>query len=84
MSLLSLILHSFSIIAVFKIQVFFRSILIFVLLSYLEIYIGIFATISQILLIFFNLIILAVSLREKKEDLFNSQENLNTVKEITH
>ena len=77
-----LILHSLSIISVFKYQVFFRSLLIFFLLSLLNNFIGALSLIIQFLLIIFNLLIFVISLREKKIDLINSQNNLRDIKEI--
>jgi len=77
-----LILHSLSIISVFKYQVFFRSLLIFFLLSLLNNFIGALSPILQFLLIIFNFIIFVISLREKKIDLINSQNNLRDIKEI--
>ena len=84
MSLLKLIIHSFSIIAVFKFQVFLRSIFLILLLFLLESYLGIFTIAITILLIIFNLIILIVSFREQKEELLNSLENLENITNITH
>ena len=84
MSLYKLIIHSFSIIAVFKNQVYIR-ILIFLILTYL---LGpIVKTnffIFQIFLILFGLIIFAVSLRENKDDLENSENNIESIENITH
>ena len=77
-----LILHSLSIISVFKYQVFFRSLMIFFLLSLLNNFIGALSLILQFLLIIFNFIIFVISLREKKIDLINSQNNLRDIKEI--
>ncbi len=77
-----LILHSLSIISVFKYQVFFRSLLIFFLISLLNNFIGTLSLILQFLLIIFNFIIFVISLREKKIDLINSQNNLRDIKEI--
>ena len=37
-----------------------------------------------ILILIFNLIIFLVSLREKKNELLNSQENLKNIEEIAH
>ena len=82
MRFLQLILHSLSIISVFKYQVFFRSLLIFFLLSLLNNFIGALSLILQFLLIIFNFIIFVISLREKKIDLINSQNNLRDIKEI--
>ena len=77
-----LILHSLSIISVFKYQVFFRSLLIFFLLSLLNNFIGALSLILQFLLIIFNFIIFVISLREKKIDLINYQNNLRDIKVI--
>ena len=55
-----LILHSLSIISVFKYQVFFRSLLIFFLLSLLNNFIGALSLILQFLLIIFNFIIFLI------------------------
>ena len=77
-----LILHSLSIISVFKYQVFFRSLLIFFLLNLLNNFIGALSLILQFLLIIFNFIIFVISLREKKIDLINSQNNLRDIKVI--
>ena len=82
MSLFKLIIHSFSIIAVFKFQVFLRSIFIILLSFLLKSYLGIFTLAIITLLSIFNLMILIVSFREQKEDLFNSQENLKNITNI--
>ena len=76
MSLFKLLIHSFSIIAVFKYQVFLRSTFMIIVLSYLNIYLGNFSILLQILIIIFNLLIFMTSLREKKNDLINSHKNL--------
>lgn len=84
MSLYKLAIHSFSIIAVFKTQVFLRT-LIFVLLTYL---VGPILKINfiifQILLIFFNLVVFIVSFRENREELDNSESNIKSVENFTH
>ena len=82
MSLLKLIIHSFSIIAVFKYNVFIRSTLMLVALAYLNL--GNLTIFSQVLIVVFNLLIFIVSQREQEKDLFNSHSNLNNVKKITH
>ena len=84
MSLFKLVVHSFSIIAVFKYQVFLRSTLMLIALAYLNSYLGTLATFFQISIVIFNLIIFIVSLREQKKDLLNSHNNLASVKKITH
>ena len=57
MSLFKLLIHSFSIIAVFRYQVFLRSTFMIIVLSYLNIYLGNFSILLQILIIIFNLLI---------------------------
>jgi hypothetical protein len=84
MSLFKLLIHSFSIIAVFKYQVFLRSTFIIIALSYLNIYLGNFSILLQILIIIFNLLIFMTSLRESEEDLINSHKNLRDIEIITH
>ena len=84
MSLFKLFIHSFSIIAVFKYQVLFRSAIIVIVLNYLSIYSSFNLIFFQILIILFCITIFLVSTREKKEDLINSQNNLNSINDITH
>ena len=84
MSLFKLMVHSFSIIAVFKYQVFLRSTLMLIALAYLNSYLGTLAIFFQILIVFFNLVIFIVSQREQEKDLLNSHNNLASVKKITH
>ena len=84
MSLFKLLIHSFSIIAVFKYQVFLRSTFIIIALSYLNIYLGNFSILLQILIIIFNLLIFMTSLRENENDLINSHKNLRDIEAITH
>jgi len=83
MSLLKLIIHSFSIIAVFKYKVFLRSTLMLIILFFLNSYLGNIAVFSQILIVIFNLIIFTVSLREQEKNLLNSHNNLDNIKKIT-
>ena len=84
MSLFKLVVHSFSIIAVFKYQVFLRSTLLLITLAYLNSYLGSLVTFFQISIVIFNLIIFIISQREKEKDLVNSHKNLDSVKKITH
>ena len=84
MSLFKLIIHSLSIIAVFKYQVFLRSTLIIIVLAYLNSYLGNFTIFFQILIVIFNLIIFIVSQERKEKDLLNSHNNLDNIKKITH
>ena len=84
MSFFKLLIHSFSIIAVFKFQVFFRSIIFILIFSYLDRSLETNFYLLSILIGIFNIIILIVSFREKQKDLLNSQENLESTEEITH
>jgi len=84
MSFFKLLIHSFSIIAVFKYQVFLRSTFMIIVLSYLNMYLGNFSILLQILIIIFNLLIFITSLRENKNDLINSHKNLREVETVTH
>ncbi len=84
MSFLKLIIHSLSIIAVFKYQVFLRSTLMLIALAYLNFYLGVLSILFQISIVIFNLLIFIVSLREQEKDLLNSHKNLAGVKKIMH
>ena len=84
MSFYKLIIHSFSIIAVFKYQVLLRSLIIIVGLHFLEKYIGVISFLLQIIVSIFIIFIFVVSLREKKGELISCQENLDYVEEVTH
>jgi hypothetical protein len=82
MSLFKLLIHSFSIIAVFKYKVFLRSAFMIIILAYLNLYLGNTAILFQILIVLFNLIIFIVSLRESNNDLKNSHNNLDSITDI--
>ena len=84
MSFLKLLIHSFSIIAVFKYQVFLRSTFMLIALSYLNSYLGNASIFLQILIVIFNLMIFVTSRRESKKDLISSHKNLNDIEKITH
>ncbi len=84
MSLFKLIIHSLSIIAVFKFNVFLRSTVMLIALAYLNSYLGNFTIFFQVSIVAFNLIIFIVSQREQEKDLLNSHNNLDDVKKITH
>jgi len=83
MSIFKLLLHSFSIIAVFKFQVLFRSTLMIIILATLNPHLGILTIILQIFLIIFNFTIFIVSKREVERDLIKSHENLRNLYNIT-
>ena len=84
MSFLKLIIHSFSIIAVFKYNVFLRSTIILIALAYLNSYLGNLTIFFQFLIVLFNLIIFIVSKREQEKGLLSSHNNLHNIKKITH
>ena len=84
MSFLKLLIHSFSIISVFKYQVFLRSTFLIIILAYLNLYLGNTSIFFQILIVLFNLVIFIVSLREKENELKSSHNNLSSIKDITH
>ena len=84
MSLYRLIIHSFSIIAVFKYQVLIRSILLILVTGYLNTNFAFSLILFQTLIILFCIAIFLVSLRENKEELFNSENNLENFNEVTH
>ncbi len=84
MSLLKLMIHSFSIVAVFKYNVFFRSTLMLIALAYLSPYLGNFTIFFQVLIVLFNLVIFIVSRREREKELLNSHENIDNIKKFTH
>lgn len=84
MSLYNLGIHSFSIIAVFKKTVFFRSAVLIIVFSYLSKFIGVFAPITQVSLVAFNLLIYLVSLREDKKEFLNSEKNIEQKKTYIH
>ena len=84
MSIFKLIIHSLSIIAVFKYNVFLRSSLMLILLAYLNSYLGSLTILLQFVIVIFNLFIFIVSQREQQKDLINSHNNLDNIKKITH
>ena len=84
MSLLNLGIHSFSIIAVFKSQVFLRGFVLAILIYLFENLFGA-ATFFLILsLIIFLALIYLNSFRENIEDFVKSEENIDNVKTYTH
>ena len=83
MSLFKLIIHSLSIIAVFKYQVFIRSTLMIIGLAFLNSFLGNFSIVLQILIVFLNLIVFFFFIREIEKDLINSHKNLYEIKDIT-
>ena len=84
MSLFKLVIHSLSIIAVFKYQVFLRSTIMIIALAFLNSYLGNLSIVLQILIVIFNLTIFIISKREIKKDLISSHNNLGEIKNISH
>ena len=84
MSIFKLILHSLSIIAVFKHQVYLRSAILLIVFSYLSPIFGISVLFLQILIVLFSLIIFVVSLRKDINNYEKCNENLSSIDEIAH
>ncbi len=84
MSIFNLVIHSFSIIAVFKNQVFLRSAIMIIILSFINYLLGYVTIILQILIIIFCLSIFIVSYREDEKALLESDRNVLEEKEIIH
>ena len=84
MSLFNLGVHSFSIIAVFKSQVFLRGFLLAVLIYIFKSFFGIATFYLIMLLIIFLTLIYFNSFRENIEDLLKSEDNVSNVKTYTH
>ena len=83
MSFFNLAIHSFSIIAVFKYTVFLRSTFIILALSFLTKTLGLIAIAFQVFIVFFNLLIFIVSMRENEKAFVKSNENILNEDEIT-
>ena len=84
MSLFNLIIHSFSIIAVFKSQVLIRSFFIIIILGYINKFFTLDLVFLQIPVMLFCIIIFLISLRENEKELFKSSENLINIKEFNN
>ena len=84
MSLFNLIIHSFSIIAVFKLQVLIRSFFIIIILGYINKFFTLDLVFLQIPVMLFCIIIFLISLRENEKELFKSSENLINIKEFNN
>ena len=83
MSFFNLAIHSFSIIAVFKYTVFLRSTFIIIASSFLTKTLGLIAIAFQVFIVFFNLLIFIVSMRENEKAFLKSNENILNEDEIT-
>ncbi len=84
MTLLNLIIHSFSIISIFKYSVFLRSTFMIIILSFLTKILGSITILFQILLVFFNLLIFIVSMRENEKAFLNSDQNVEDEVNVLH
>jgi len=84
MSLFKLVIHSFSIIAVFKYRLFFMSLILLISLQYLEFFMNFNFLFFQILIILFNITIFIVSFRESKKKLENSRIDITRIENLTH
>ena len=84
MSLFKLLIHSFSIIAVFKFRVFILSIFLLVSFHYLGFLIKYNFLFFQLLLVLFNIFIFIVSFRESREKLESSELDVINIENLTH
>ncbi len=84
MPLFKLILLSFSIISVFKMNVFIRSALLLVLLSYLYPYFGFISPLFQIMIVIFNIFIYLISTKSSNNRLNNLDEQIGEIDKVTH
>tara|TARA_X000001036_G_scaffold130026_1_gene122898 strand:+ start:2283 stop:3155 length:873 start_codon:yes stop_codon:yes gene_type:complete len=84
MTLLNLVIHSFSIISVFKYSVFLRSTFMIIALSFLTNILGLITMILQVVIVFFNLLIFIVSMRENEKAFLNSDKNVLDEINIVH
>jgi hypothetical protein len=84
MSLFKLLIHSFSIIAVFKYRVFFSSLILLFSLYYLETLIKFNFLFFQILIILFNIFVFVASFRENEKEFENSQSDITSIEDLTH
>jgi len=84
MSLFKLVIHSFSIIAVFKYRVFFISLTLLALLHYLEIFIKFNFILFQTSAVLFNILVFVASFRESKNKLESSKFDIANIENLTH
>tara|TARA_B110000967_G_scaffold7004_1_gene7034 strand:+ start:1152 stop:2039 length:888 start_codon:yes stop_codon:yes gene_type:complete len=84
MSLFKLIVHSLSIIAVFKYRVFLVSFILISLSQYLAILTNFNFLFLQTIIILFNLFVFIISFRENKTELENCEANIKNTEELTH
>ena len=84
MSLFKLVIHSFSIIAVFKYRLFFISLALLASFHYLGIFIKFNFLLFQILTVQLNILVFIVSFRESEKDLENSKLDIANIENFTH
>jgi len=84
MSLFKLLIHSFSIIAVFKYRLFFISLISLASLHYLGILINFNFFLFQTLIVLFNILFFIVSFRESGKDLEKSKIDIASIENLTH
>ena len=84
MSLFKLVIHSFSIIAVFKYRAFFISLVLLASFHYLGIFIKFSFLFFQILIVLFNILVFIVSFRESEKELENSKFDIGRIENLTH
>lgn len=84
MSLFKLLIHSLSIIAVFKRTVFIRSVIYIVLVSYFSLKFPTIVIAFQVIIVAFGIIIYLISLRENKKAFLNSDSNQGDTHLHTH
>ena len=84
MSIYNLLIHSFSIIAVFKFEVYLRVLIFFIIFGLSKPFLGTVSIFFQLVTFLFAIIIFLVSFRENKKKLENSLNNLRDINEVTH
>jgi polyisoprenyl-phosphate glycosyltransferase len=84
MSLFRLIIHSLSIIAVFKYRVFILTLSLLVLTHYLGFLIKFDFLFFQIIIVLFAILVFVISFRENEKELENSQLDVVNTEELTH
>ena len=84
MSLFKLLIHSFSIIAVFKYRVLISSMIFLALFQYLEFLIQFNFLLYQMLIVAFNILVFIVSFRENKKEFENSKFDVGRIECLTH
>ena len=84
MSFFNLIIHSLSIIAVFKYRVFFMSLILLASSHYLGFFIKFNFLLFQMLIVLFNILIFILSFRESEKELENSKFDIANIENLTH